>query len=106
MCPVVLDFKQVDAIHEFGSNGHIFQVHFRNVSSNLPDFHETFPDTGYLNMYKLMKALGEVNFNGMVVPDHVPGCESSEAGPLTGEAYTFGYIRALLDAVETELKEN
>jgi mannonate dehydratase len=96
----------VAAIHEFGSNGHIFQVHFRNVSSNLPDFYETFPDKGYLNMYKLMKALREVNFNGMVVPDHVPDCVNSEAGPLAGEAYTFGYIRALLDAVETELGKN
>jgi len=93
----------VEAIHEFGSRGHIYQVHFRNVSSTLPDFHETYPDDGYLNMYKVMKALGEVNFNGMVVPDHVPFCENSEAGPGAGEAYIFGYIRALIQAVETEL---
>ncbi|MEE9460620.1 MAG: mannonate dehydratase [Bacteroidales bacterium] len=93
----------VEAIHEFGSRGHIYQVHFRNVSSTLPDFHETFPDNGYLNMYKVMKALGEVNFNGIVVPDHVPFCENSEAGPETGEAYIFGYIRALIQAVSTEL---
>ncbi len=93
----------VEAIHEFGSRGHIYQVHFRNVSSTLPDFHETFPDNGYLNMYKVMKALGEVNFNGMVVPDHVPICENSEAGPEAGEAYIFGYIRALIQAVDTEM---
>ncbi len=94
----------VEAIHEFGSRGHIYQVHFRNVSSTLPDFHETFPDNGYLNMYKVMKALGEVNFNGIVVPDHVPFCENSEAGPETGEAYIFGYIMALIKAVDTELE--
>ena len=93
----------VQAIHEFGSRGHIYQVHFRNVSSTLPDFHETFPDDGYLNMYKIMKALGEVNFNGIVVPDHVPHCENSEAGPEAGEAYIFGYIKALIQAVDTEL---
>jgi mannonate dehydratase len=92
----------IEAIHEFGSRGHIYQVHFRNVSSTLPDFHETFPDNGYLNMYKVIKALGEVNFNGMVVPDHVPLCENSEAGPEAGEAYIFGYIRALIQAVDTE----
>ena len=93
----------IGAIHEFGSKGHIFQVHFRNVSCCLPNFYETFPDEGYLNMYKVMKALGEVNFNGIVVPDHIPICENSEAGPKTGEAYIFGYIRALMQAVETEL---
>jgi mannonate dehydratase len=77
-----------------GSRGHILQARFRNVSSNLPDFHETFPDNGYLDMYRVMRALREVNFNGMVVPDHVPRC----AG---GEAYIFGYIRALIQAVNT-----
>ena len=93
----------VEAVREFGSKGHIYQVHFRNISSPMPDFHETFPDNGYLNMYEIMKALGEVGFDGMVVPDHVPICEGSEAGPRTGEAFIFGYIRALMQAVETEL---
>lgn len=93
----------VGAIREFGSRGHIYQIHFRNVSSPMPDFHETFPDNGYLNMYKIMKALGEVGFDGMVVPDHVPACVESEARPRTGEAFIFGYIKALMQAVETEL---
>ena len=47
--------------------------------------------------------LGQVNFNGIVVPDHVPRCVDSEAGPVTAEAYIFGYIRALINAVDTEL---
>jgi mannonate dehydratase len=92
-----------DVIREFGGRGHIFQVHFRNISSNMPNFSEIFPDNGYLNMYRIMKTLGEVNFNGMVVPDHVPHCDGSEGGPKSGEAYIFGYIRALIQAVETEL---
>lgn len=93
----------VAAIREFGARGHIFQVHFRNVSSPLPAFYETFPDDGYLNMYRIMKTLGEIGFNGMVVPDHVPVCEESEGGPKAGEAYIFGYIRALIQATQTEL---
>ena len=57
----------VEAIHEFGSRGHIFTVHYRNVSSPaVPNFHETFPDGGYTNMYKIMRALGEVHYNGML----------------------------------------
>ena len=93
-----------DAIREFGSQGHIFQVHFRNVSSALPSFHETFPDDGYLDMYRIMKALGEVGFDGMVVPDHVPETDGAEGGPRAGEAFIFGYIRALMQVVDLELR--
>jgi mannonate dehydratase len=69
----------------------------------MPDFYETMPDNGYMNMYKIMKALAEVNFNGIVVPDHVPRIVDSEACELAGEAYIFGYIKALIQAVDTEL---
>ncbi len=93
----------IQGIHDLGSRGHIYQVHFRNVSSPMPDFHETMPDNGYMNMYKIMKALAEVNFNGMVVPDHVPRIVESDACELAGEAYIFGYIKALIQAVDTEL---
>jgi len=93
----------IQGIHDLGSRGHIFQVHFRNVSSPMPDFYETMPDNGYMNMYNIMKALAEVNFNGIVVPDHVPRIVDSEACELAGEAYIFGYIKALIQAVDTEL---
>lgn len=91
------------AIRALGSRGHIFQVHFRNVSSPLPDFHETFPEDGYLDMYAIMKALVEIDFDGMVVPDHVPTPQESDASPQTGEAFVLGYIRALIQAAETEV---
>jgi len=91
------------AIRHFGSMEQIYQVHYRNVSSTMPDFYETFPDNGYQNMYKLMKALGEVNFNGVVCPDHVPEPLDSKADKTTAEAYIFGYIRAAIQAVNTEL---
>ena len=91
------------AVREFGGQGQIFQVHYRNVDQNLPDFHETFPDNGYLNMYKIMRALGEVNFSGMLAPDHVPRCVASEAGANAAESFAFGYIRAMIQAVNTEL---
>jgi mannonate dehydratase len=93
----------IQGIHDLGSQGHIYQVHFRNVSGPMPDFYETMPDNGYMNMYKIMKALSEVNFNGIVVPDHVPRIVDSEACELAGEAYIFGYIKALIQAADTEL---
>lgn len=93
----------VAAVREFGGRGHIFQVHYRNVDRPLPDFQETFPDNGYLNMYRIMKALGEVRFNGMLAPDHVLRCLDSEAGAKAAEGFCFGYIRAMIQAVNTEL---
>jgi mannonate dehydratase len=91
------------AIRDFCAKGQIYQVHYRNVSSHMPDFYETFPDNGYQNMYRFMKALGESNFNGIVCPDHVPVPEKSDADKQTAEAYIFGYIRAMIQAVDTEL---
>ena len=81
------------AIREFGATGHIHQVHFRNTSAPLPQFYETFPDNGYVDLVAIMRALADVGFDGIVVPDHVPG------GGRIEEAYTFGYIRALIQAV-------
>ena len=90
------------AIRSLAAHGHIYQVHFRNVSATLPHFYETFPEDGRLNMYTIMRTLAEVGFDGMVVPDHVPTPENSEAGDNAGEAFVFGYIRALVQAAHTE----
>ncbi len=83
------------AIRRFGA-AHIFQVHLRNVSAPLPDFHETFPDDGYRDLCRIMRTLDEVGFDGMVVPDHVPDAHAE-----LGEAFTLGYIRGLIQAVTT-----
>ncbi len=95
----------VGAIREFGGSGHIYEVHFRNVSSPLPRFYEAFPDSGYLNMYRVMKALREVNFSGIVVPDHVPFfTDEKRIGPVgvSGFPYTIGYMRALIERANEE----
>lgn len=87
------------AIRSLGCRGHILQVHLRNIDRPLPDFRETFPDNGYLDMPALVRALAEVGFSGMIVPDHVPKPEGSEASAQTAEGYALGYIRGLIDAV-------
>ncbi|MEM7129048.1 MAG: mannonate dehydratase [Chloroflexota bacterium] len=83
------------AVREFGSKNLIHQVHFRNISSNMPNFNEVFPDNGYVDMVEVFRALAGVGFDGMVVPDHVPNTPDG----LSGEAYIFGYIRALIQMV-------
>ena len=88
----------VEAVRAFGPRKKIFKVHFRNVSSPLPKFRETFVDNGYMDMYQVMKALREVRFDGIVIPDHVPG----GGYPAANSSYTIGYMKALRDRVNAE----
>ena len=83
-------------IEDFGGRGKIFEVHFRNVSSPLPNFVETFPDDGYLDMYQVMKALRKVKFNGLAEPDHVPKLAGDTGIQRAGTAYCIAYMRSLL----------
>ncbi|MCJ7548728.1 MAG: mannonate dehydratase, partial [Anaerolineae bacterium] len=59
------DFGNVlDGIRHFHDMGKIFIVHFRNVTSPLPTFTETFLDDGYMDMYQVMKTFCEVGYAG------------------------------------------
>lgn len=89
----------VESIRSFGSQGKLFKVHFRNVDQPLPHFVETFVDDGYMDMYKVMKALREVNFDGVVIPDHIPTMLND---PRLGTAYTIGYMKALIQRANEE----
>ena len=87
-----------EMIRYFGSRKKIFKVHFRNVSSPLPRFRETFLDNGYLDMYRVMRTLREVNYDSVVIPDHVPG----ETGRGINTSYLIGYMKALRDRANAE----
>ena len=106
----------VEVISYFGARKKLFKIHFRNVTSPLPHFTETLMDDGYYNMYKVMEALVDINFDGIVIPDHVPEFVGSAAareqatgipriGPLLpdpGLAYSIGYLNATLKAVQSK----
>jgi mannonate dehydratase len=89
-------------IKDFGARGKIFAVHFRNVSSPLPRFHETFPDDGYLDMYQVMKALRQARCTGSLIPDHYPGL-AGDTNRRATEAYCIAYMRALLRRANEEV---
>jgi mannonate dehydratase len=89
----------LETIHYFGSRGKIFKIHFRNVNAPLPHFVETFADDGYMDMYKVMRALREVNFNGVMIPDHIP---EMIGGSRAGTAYSVAYMKALLKRANEE----
>ncbi len=89
----------IETIRYFGSRRKIFKVHFRNVNRPLPQFTETFLDNGYMDMYQVIKALKEVDFDGAIIPDHVP---RTVGGGRVGNAYSIGYMRALIERAEAE----
>jgi mannonate dehydratase len=98
------DFGDVlDAIRHFQKRGKIFIVHFRNVSSPLPDFVETFLDNGYMDMYQVMRVLCEVGYEGTVALDHTP-ILTSDPAKRAATAYAVGYMRALMERAEAEIE--
>jgi mannonate dehydratase len=88
----------VEMIRYFGPEK-IWQIHFRNVSAPLPHFVETFIDNGYYDMYKVAKALVEVNFDGNVMWDHTP---RMVGGRYAECAYGFAYMKGLFQAAQAE----
>jgi mannonate dehydratase len=89
-----------EMIRYFGANK-IWKIHFRNVSAPLPRFVETFMDDGYYDMYKIAKALRDVNFDGIVILDHSP---SLTGGHYAEQAYGFAYMKALFNRANAEAK--
>jgi len=87
-------------IRYFGA-AKIWKLHFRNVSAPLPHFVETFMDNGYYDMYQIMKAAREVNFDGIIILDHTP---TVVGGHFTEQAYGFAYMKALKNRAEAEAR--
>jgi mannonate dehydratase len=54
-----------------------------------------------MNMHRNMRALKEVGYEHMCVPDHVPGGGEPD-GYRQGFAFAFGYIHAMIQAVMDE----
>ena len=87
-----------ETIRAFGA-GKIWKIHVRNVSAPLPHFVETFMDNGYYDMYKIMKALADVRFDGIVILDHSP---SMVGGGRPEMSYGVAYMKALLSRATAE----
>jgi mannonate dehydratase len=90
-----------DVIRYFGSQGKLFNVHFRNIKGGFLNFQETFPDDGDVDMIQAMRVYKEVGYDGMIMPDHVPRIEGDTRSS-QAFAFAFGYIQALLQLVKSE----
>jgi mannonate dehydratase len=90
-----------DVIRYFGTRKKIFNVHFRNIRGRYLKFQETYPDDGDVDMLRAMRVYKEIGYDGMMMPDHMPQAAGDEGGK-QAFAFAFGYIRALIQAVDQE----
>ena len=91
-----------EMIDYFVSRKKIHYVHFRNVSSKVPNFYEEFVNTGYVDMYKAMKIYHKHNFDGFFIDDHVPHTHGDTPWGHRGRAFANGYIQAMIEAVQKQ----
>ena len=89
-------------IRGFGKKNISF-VHFRDVKGVPTKFEETWHDAGKTDMLATMRAYKDIDFDGVLRPDHVPtveGDSNEHAGYSSfGRLYAIGYIRGLQEAV-------
>jgi mannonate dehydratase len=91
-----------DVIRYFGSRQKIFNVHFRNIRGHRDNFVEVFPDEGDIDFVKAIKLYKEIGYPYMLMPDHVPiAAEDADPHSLQSFAFCYGYIRALIQFVNS-----
>lgn len=90
-------------IRQFGRQGKIFFVHFRDVRGTPEKFVETFHDEGKTNMVDCMLAYKEVGFEGVCRPDHVPTMEGDDndrpSYSSIGRLFAIGYLKGIRETV-------
>ena len=84
-----------------GERKQIFNIHMRNIKGGWNHFQEVYPDNGDMDFVQVVRALRDVDYDGMVMPDHTPHHEDP-ASSLQGHAFSFGYNIALIQAVASE----
>ncbi len=89
-------------IRDFGAQGKLFFVHFRDISGSREHFHETFHDNGPTDMARALRCYRDAGFDGPIRVDHVPtmaGEENKAPGyAALGRLYAIGYLKGLAEA--------
>ncbi len=88
-------------IRDFGKQGRIHFVHFRDVRGTPDDFVETFHDDGQTDMLECLRAYRDIGYEGVARPDHYPKMGDAEyKDELTlARLFAVGYIKGLREAV-------
>lgn len=95
-----MDEDIIEVTDYFGKRGKLVYVHFQTISNPLPKFNEIFVDMpGHYDPVPVLKKLKEVGFKGMIMPGHVPKMIGDGKWQERGRAFTIGYIKGILAAL-------
>lgn len=90
-------------VQYLADRGKIHNVHMRNVRGGLNDFQEVYHDEGDMNFIEIIRILRDAGYAGCILPDHAP-IHADDPGKLQAFSFAFGYIKALIDAANLEVK--
>lgn len=94
-----------DVIRRIGGMKKLFNIHFRNIIGKRDDFYEVYPDEGDLVMPEVLRTLCEVDYEYMVMPDHMPQHPDDPKGRMAF-AYGYGYIKGLIQSLKYEIGQD
>src|SRR5690242_4172121 len=85
-----------------GERGPISKARMRHIRGGPGDFEEVYPDEGEMDFFQVMRILRGAQFAGAICPDHMPR-HPDDRGSLQSFAFGYGYLRALIQAVNSEV---
>jgi mannonate dehydratase len=88
-------------VQYLGEKGKIYQIHMRNIRGGLGNFQEVYPDEGEMDFFQVMRILRDTQFAASLCPDHMPR-HPDDPRSLQSFAFGYGYIKALIQAVNSE----
>jgi mannonate dehydratase len=94
-----------DVIRQLGGMKKIFNIHFRNIVGKRDNFIEVYPDEGDMVMPQVLRTLYEVDYDGMLMPDHMPS-HPDDPGGMQGFSYALGYIQGLIQSLKHEIGQD
>jgi len=76
--------------------GKIIYIHFRDVKGTADCFHECFIDDGQVDTFAVVQRLHELDYDGFMIPDHVPATVGDSPWQHRGRAHCVGFMQALI----------
>src|SRR5215471_13704537 len=89
-------------VEYLANRGKVHRIHMRTIRGGLSNFAEVYPDEGDMDFLKIMRILRDSQFSGSICPDHMPS-HPDDPGKLQAFAFGYGYIKALIHAVNSEV---
>jgi mannonate dehydratase len=95
--------KQIPPLVQWlADRGLIHQIHMRAIHGGLNNFAEVYPDDGVLDFFRIIRILRDSGFSGGILPDHMPS-SPGDPGKLQAYAFGYGYLKALINAANSEV---